>query len=128
MPQQRRSSVRISLLLAGVTGLAGCGPDPNTQFRRDVYASIEDCKADWTRDQLCEKAPQASPGTSPGGTYYGGTYYYGPRYLWSRDWDSGSRAGGATGDAVHSGSRALSSITVERGGFGSSSWFHSAGG
>jgi uncharacterized protein YgiB involved in biofilm formation len=124
MTSRRRSSVRVSLVLAGMTGLAGCGPsDPRSEYRRDVYTSIADCKADWKRDEMCQAAP---PGSSPVASTPGGTYFYGPRYSWNRDWDPPARSVPAS--LAPTGSHAIGAVSVERGGFGLSSLFHSSGG
>jgi len=125
MASRRRSSLQISLFLIGTAALSGCGPDTRPPMRRDVYASLEDCKADWEREKNCEPAP--APAGSSGSAVH---YYYGPRYLWDRPAPPAADASpGRTGtDPSRSGSRALASIPVERGGFGGLSLFHSSGG
>jgi uncharacterized protein YgiB involved in biofilm formation len=106
----RRSS-RVTLVLVGLAGLAGCGGD---DARRDVYRTREDCLADWgNRPQDC------TPSTDQ--KHHGLGYFMGPAYPvrsagsgmgWS---DSSSDGGGG------SGSRRSLGSSVSRGGFGSSS-------
>lgn len=98
----RKSTVHITLALIGCIALAGCGREE----KRPVYKSRQDCLDDWGGNEKdCEPASQKS-------AHYG--YYYGPRYY-------GSLAAGR-------GSRAISSMTVSRGGFGSLARFHGSGG
>lgn len=109
--RRRRSSLRVSLVLIGVAGLAACGGSNDPQLRRDTYASLADCQADWHREELCEPAPTSNRGTTA--STRSGTHYYGPVYRSS----SNSTSAPAR-------SRAIGSTTVSRGGFGSSSSFH----
>jgi uncharacterized protein YgiB involved in biofilm formation len=112
----RRSSLRVTLVLIGVAGLAACGGSNDPQMRRDTYASLADCRADWHREELCEPAPASSSNTTSSSRgVSGGTRYYGPVYRSS-----------STSSSAPSGSRAIGSTTVSRGGFGSSSSFHGA--
>ena len=64
----RKSSGRVTLVLVGVAVLAGCGGQ-----RRDVYASKEDCLADWGN-----QAKDCSPATDSRHSSRG--YWYGPSY------------------------------------------------
>ena len=98
----RRASAKITLVLAGAALLHGCGRDVET---RDVYASRSDCVHDWGDDSKCEASS-----TRPG-------YYYGPGYAGARN------APTARGD-----SRAISSHSTVRGGFGSSASSHASSG
>jgi len=96
----RKSSARVTLVLLGVAALSGCGRD---EARRDIYASREDCLADWgNTPQDCQ------PASDP--RHFRMGYYYGPSYMWH---------GGAWG--AH-GSRSIGSATshTTRGGFGAS--------
>ena len=104
----RKSSVRITLVLIGAAGLGACDPSPRGDLRRDMYASLADCQADWDRAERCEPVEER---TSSG---MGGTRYYGPRYS-----SSSSRP---------SSTRSIGTQSISRGGFGSSSGFHSSGG
>ena len=104
----RKSSARVTLVLVGMAALAGCQDQ-----RRDVYATREDCLADWGN-----KPQDCSPATDPGHASRG--FWYGPSYRIpfghsSSSWISGTRSIGS--------SRAGSSSSshVSRGGFGSSS-------
>ena len=52
----RKSSGRVTLVLIGVAALGGCGGD---DARRDVYATREDCLADWgTKPEECTAATE----------------------------------------------------------------------
>lgn len=138
--RSRKSSLSITLVLIGTAALSGCGNDrdQNTRvMRRDVYSSLEDCRADWGRADDCETASNFSSRSSS----TGGGSYYGPRYYWadsSGRYDNstprpGSRAtsvatiGGTSASRHASGlhsSGSRSSSSVSRGGFGSSSSAH----
>ena len=52
----RKSSSHVTLVLIGVAAIAGCG-----EQKRDVYASREDCLADWGN-----KPEDCTPATEPG--------------------------------------------------------------
>ena len=103
----RKSSQRVTLVLIGVAALSGCGDDDQ---RRDVYATREDCLADWgNKAEDCTKATD-SRNANRG-------YYYGPSY--------GYRSGGSgstwSGNRSTSSSRStFNSGSASRGGFGSS--------
>jgi uncharacterized protein YgiB involved in biofilm formation len=100
----RKSSARISLVLisaAAVATLAGC---ESRETRRDVYASKQDCLADWGNDPKdCE------PAYDHPGSRGASTYYYGRPYTYQ-----GGHIGARSSKAVGSTS------SVSRGGFGSS--------
>ena len=113
----RKSSSRVTLVLIGLAGLGGCGGDP-----RDVYASREDCLADWGN-----KPEDCTPATDPGHASRG--YFYGPAVVhrsWgsrssspSRSWSSSSSRPSSSGSSRSSTSWG-SSGSSSRGGFGSS--------
>ena len=113
----RKSSSRVTLVLIGLAGLAGCGDE-----RRDVYASREDCLADWGN-----KPEDCTPATDPGHASRG--YFYGPAVVhrsWgsrssspSRSWSSSSSRPSSSGSSRSSTSWG-SSGSSSRGGFGSS--------
>ena len=98
----------MTLVLIGVAALGGCGGGDDT--RRDVYATREDCLADWS------KSPQdCTPATDD--KHRGRGYFYGPSYTHhsgtsGSTWTSRSSSGRSIGS---------SSSGVSRGGFGSSS-------
>jgi len=100
----RKSSGRVTLALIGVAALAGCG-----EQKRDIYASREDCLADWGN-----KPEDCTPATQP--AHHASGFYYGPSYRmpWWRG--SSSYARGVTPRSTGS----ISSGHVSRGGFGSS--------
>ena len=110
----RKSSGTVTLVLIGVAAIAGCSDD---EQRRDVYASKEDCLADWgNKPEDCTPATDSTHASR--GHYYGPLYAAGG-YLAGSNWGgsnrsfSGSRAIGST-QSASSGSSSSS-----RGGFGS---------
>jgi uncharacterized protein YgiB involved in biofilm formation len=108
----RKSSGRVTLVLIGLATLAGCGEDDR---RRDVYASREDCLADWAN-----KPEDCTPATED--RHRGRGYFYGPVYPYRSSgsgstWTSRSSSGRSIGSSSYSGG----SRSVSRGGFGSSS-------
>lgn len=107
---RRRSSLHITLVLIGTAAVGGCDDAPSPAMRRDVYANLADCQAEWGRPEACE----AESGTQSGSS--SSTRYYGPYYSY----------GGSSG--VRPGSRAIGSTQISRGGFGASSSAHSSGG
>jgi len=110
----RKSSGTVTLVLIGVAAMAGCSDE-----RRDVYASKEDCLADWGN-----KAEDCTPATDAKNANRG--FYYGPLYaaggfLAGNSWGSnrsfaGSRSIGSTSTQPTSSGTSSSS---SRGGFGS---------
>ena len=119
LKRTRRRSAQISLVLIGATALAGCGDDDS---RRDLYASKQDCVQDWGDEKKCEAAPAGTTSSRP---HSGHGYFWGPIYSGS-SYRTGTSSTGST--AVRSGSRAISSSSFSRGGFGSSSSSHSSSG
>lgn len=106
----RKSSARVTLVLIGIAALGGCGGDDT---RRDVYATREDCLADWGN-----KPQDCTPATEDKHRSRG--YYYGPSYMHT------SGTGSSWGRSSGSRSIGSSSSGTSRGGFGSSA--HSSGG
>lgn len=111
----RKSSSRVTLVLIGLAGLAGCGgPD------RDVYATREDCLADWgNKPEDCTPATDAS--------HAGRGYFYGPSHSYrssGSSWSWGRSSGSSPSRTSSSGGRSShswgSSGSSSRGGFGSS--------
>lgn len=135
----RKSSLSITLVLIGTAALGGCGREPDRTLRRDVYASLEDCRADWGRAEDCELGSNLAGSGSSTSTNTR-TGYYGPRYYWSGGdaFDSrprpGSRAqnvetlarSGVASSPRSGSSSSHSSSSVSRGGFGSSASSHGA--
>lgn len=115
MPQRRKRSAAITLVLAG--SLGGCS-DPVPQ--RDVYTSLADCQRDWAVEgQQCEPVRDGR---------YANSMYYGPRY-YGPAWPSGQpKASPNAVDAVKTQRSASSrtwfggsrSSSTSRGGFGGS--------
>ncbi len=102
----RKSSGRVTLVLIGVAALSGCGRGDDQ--RRDVYASREDCLADWAN-----KPEDCTPATEE--RHRGRGYFYGPSYPYFSRGGSGWSHGSA-------GSRSIGGTSphVTRGGFGAS--------
>ena len=107
----RKSSSGVTLVLIGVAAISGCGKE---EQRRDVYASKEDCLADWgNKPEDCTPATEQKHRSS--GFFYG-PLYYGASRLGAgsgSSWTSGSRPGSRSIGSSSSGS-------PTRGGFGSS--------
>jgi uncharacterized protein YgiB involved in biofilm formation len=114
MSGKRKSSGRVTLVLVGLAAMAaGCERTP--AMKRDVYASREDCLADWGNKP--EDCTPAQDRPRPGG----GFFFYGPLYAASAM--NALRSGPAwSGSGVRPGSHAVASAEapVSRGGFGSS--------
>lgn len=110
----RKSSTRVTLVLIGAAAaLAGCGNSSDADLRRNLYASKEDCVADWGDPKECEQSAAPSSGGRAGRVWYGPSYAYG--------------SGHGGGIAPHSG-HSIGSTSVSRGGFGASGHAHSSGG
>ncbi|HUP29927.1 MAG TPA: hypothetical protein VM122_07125 [Usitatibacter sp.] len=119
----RKSSGRVTLVLIGLSAIAGCGKEQET--RRDVYASREDCLADWgNKPQDCTPATEKR--------HQGGGFFYGPIYALGamNAMRGGSGSAWTTNNSARPGSKAIGSSSagspsrssggVSRGGFGSS--------
>jgi hypothetical protein len=107
----RRSSGRVSLVLIGLSTLAGCGDD---DMRRDVYKTREDCLADWGN-----KPQDCTPATEP--RHAGSGFFYGPMYGYrSGGSGSGWSSRSSSSRSIGSSSSGSGSRSVSRGGFGSS--------
>ena len=126
MPSKRKSSVRVTLVLVGVAALAGCQRQPES--KRDVYASKEDCLADWGhKPEDCTPAVDRARHNGGGG----GMFFYGPLYAASAM--NAMRASEWSGSGVRPGSHAVGSTpggsgSVSRGGFGGTGRASSSGG
>ena len=113
----RKSSSHVTLVLIGLAGVAALSGCSKEETRRDVYASKEDCLADWGNSPKdCEPAHDRPTGTA------GRTHYYGPAYMHF----GGSGANSAAARSSRAMSSTPSRTTVSRSGFGSSG--HSASG
>jgi hypothetical protein len=116
-----RKSSRVSLVLIGLAALGGC-----SESRQDVYATKEDCLADWgNKPEDCKPSSDKK--------HAGMGYFVGPAYAYSmfRGLGGGGYSDGSGGSSgsrssfnSSSGSR---SSSVSRGGFGSSSRSSSGG-
>jgi hypothetical protein len=114
----RKSSGKVTLVLIGVAALAGCGGGD----KRDVYASKEDCLADWGN-----KPEECTPATDSKHASRG--HYYGPMYAAAGGAAAGYLAGSSWGRSTGTfsaarasgSSRAIGSTSSSssRGGFGS---------
>jgi hypothetical protein len=110
----RKSSARVTLVLLGAAALAGCGDAP-PESRRDLYATREDCVADWGEPKDCDEQQVRD------GDRVTHRYWYGPSYS---PHGFGSTTSGVGNS--HLGSRAVGSTSVARGGFGASGHAHGA--
>jgi uncharacterized protein YgiB involved in biofilm formation len=114
----RKRSLHLTLVFISAAALAGCGRLENEAgSSRDVYANLEECRADWGNPEDCEEIDEKRSAT-------GSRAFYGPRYS-SR---TGSYGGYTT--STRPGSRAKGTVSdassAKRGGFGSSSSRHSS--
>ena len=110
----RRATATLTLVLIGATGLSACGQEDEKNAQRDVYRNRADCQRDWGDNN--SKCEAVSSGPHAG-------YFYGPMYGFGRS------AGSTTSTlAPRSGSTAVGSTAVSRGGFGSTASTHSSGG
>jgi hypothetical protein len=111
----RKSSTRVTLVLIGVAALAGCGEDDQ---RRDVYASREDCLADWgAKPEDC--TPASDPKHANRGFFYGPFYPY--RSMGSgSSWTGRSSSSSSSSRSIGSSSYSSGSRSTSRGGFGGS--------
>jgi uncharacterized protein YgiB involved in biofilm formation len=130
MPAPTRRSKRsahltlVFISAAAAAGLAGCGRLENSSTSRDVYANLEECRADWGNPEDCEEIDEKRSAT-------GVRSFYGPRYTsrtgsaggYTTTTRPGSRSKGTVSDG---GSSSRSSGTSSRGGFGSSGSRHSS--
>lgn len=120
--RNRRRSAQITLVLMGAAALTACGN--RDEARRDLYASKQDCVQDWGDEKKCEQAPAGTTSSRP---HTGGGYFWGPSYFGR--YRGGSSSATSTGvTSARSGSRAVASSSVSRGGFGHSSSAHSSSG
>lgn len=110
MPRKLRKSTRVTLVLIGVAALAACSREDDA--RRDVYATREDCLADWAN-----KPEDCQPATQPNHASHG--FWYGPIYPY-RSFGSGSTWTQGARGARSLGSTSAPGGSVTRGGFGSS--------
>jgi hypothetical protein len=119
-----RKSSRVSLVLIGLAALGGC-----SESRKDVYATKEDCLADWGN-----KPADCTPSTDK--RHAGLGYFVGPAYAYNMfrglgggggggGW--GDSSGGSSSSRSFSSSSSSGSRSVSRGGFGSSSRSSSGG-
>jgi uncharacterized protein YgiB involved in biofilm formation len=113
----RKSSRQVTLVLLGAAALVACSQDDPMQ--RDVYASKDDCVADWGDEVKCE------PSTVTPHSGFHGLYWYGPAYR-SGQFGSANAPPGAV-DAARPGSHAIFSSHVSRGGFGATGAAHGSG-
>jgi uncharacterized protein YgiB involved in biofilm formation len=124
-PRSKRSShlTLVFISAAAAAGLAGCGRLEDGGTSRDVYANLEECRADWGNPEDCEEIDEKRSAT-------GVRSFYGPRYTsrtgsyggYSTTTRPGSRSKGTVSDGGSS-ARAGSS---SRGGFGASGSRHSS--
>ena len=104
----RRTTHSLTLVLIGTAALSGCGEEGS---RRDIYRTQAQCLQDWGNDlSRCEQA-RSGPHTG---------YFYGPHYR-----GGGRQQAGAT-TMPRTGSQAVGTAHVPRGGFGSSASAHSS--
>lgn len=105
---RRRCTIQITLVLIGTLAIAGCGK----KEQRHVYTNKQDCLDDWNNDpKNCDEIQPGDPNHRSSAHYF-----YGPRFYSGTVFSSGQ------------GSRSIRTMSVSRGGFGSSGAFHSSSG
>ena len=110
----RKSSSQVTLVLIGVAALGGCGQET----RQDVYATREDCLADWgNKPEDCTPATERRHAGS--GFFYGPLYYGAMRAGSGAGWTQNARPGSRSIGSSTAGAPARSG-GVSRGGFGAS--------
>ncbi len=115
-----RRSRQLSLVLisaAVAAGMTSCGNlESGGSVQRDIYASLEDCRADWGNPEDCEEVSERRSAT-------GSRVWYGPRY------SSRSSFPGSYTPTPRPGSRSKGTVssTPSRGGFGASASRHGSG-
>jgi uncharacterized protein YgiB involved in biofilm formation len=108
----------IFISAAAAASLAGCGRiEKDDHVNRDVYANLEECRADWGNPEDCEEVDEKKSAT-------GSRAFYGPRYS-SR---TGNYGGYSTTSRPGSRSKGTVSSSPSRGGFGASSSRHGGSG
>ena len=109
----RKSSGTVTLVLIGVAAMAGCSDN-----RRDVYASREDCLADWgNKPEDCTPSAEQK---HAGRGFWTGPMYAAGGYLAGRSW--GNSQGSFSASRAAGSGRSIGSTggSSSRGGFGSS--------
>ncbi|TAG00823.1 MAG: hypothetical protein EAZ30_09035 [Betaproteobacteria bacterium] len=91
--------------------------ESDSNVNRDVYANLEECRADWGNPEDCEEIDEKKSAT-------GSRAFYGPRYS-SR---TGNYGGYSTTSRPGSRSKGTVSSSPSRGGFGASSSRHGGSG
>lgn len=112
----RKSSAHVTLALIGAAALGGCASE-----KRDVYASKEDCLADWANTPR-----DCQPATS--GKHASSGFWYGPMYMAGSSLLRGNRSGFSARGEGPSRSIGTTGGGSARGGFGASGRASSAGG
>jgi uncharacterized protein YgiB involved in biofilm formation len=118
----RKSSRHVTLVLLSAASVVACD-QYGESLRRDVYATKNDCVADWGDQTQCDE----QPATQYGGGAHGG-YWYGPTYRSGQYGSSAGTAPAGTVDSARPGSHAVATSHVSRGGFGASGAAHGSGG
>ncbi|HNR88375.1 MAG TPA: hypothetical protein PKM65_08555 [Spirochaetota bacterium] len=106
--KEKRSSLRISLVLIGSVAFASCGEDGT----RNVYNSQSDCLAENSASDCEAVSSDSSDYSHSHRRYYGAFIPY---------------RGGSSISSLRTGSKSVSVARATRGGFGGSSGFHSSG-
>ena len=102
----------MTLVLLGVAALSGCSREQPA--KRDVYASKEDCLADWGN-----KPEDCTPATDRPRHSGGGFFFYGPMYAAAMNrWGSSAWGGSGARPGSHAVDSAPAHSSVSRGGFG----------
>lgn len=122
---KRSRVIKLTLLASATVFLTACGSNEQATTR-ELYMNKEKCAEDWGSEDKCE------PTTSgryhgPHYYWYGGRPYYFPRGGTDPQPTTTGRMANLTQGSKSANSIGSISSSVKRGGFGSSSSFHSSG-
>lgn len=108
------------IIATTMLGLTGCG-----QSYHDEYATLEECKQDWTEEQCTQLENDGQPNSN--GVI---THYSGPTYIYDSNYSGRSQLSGFHGSTSTTAVPKASVIgtPVVRGGFGSTASAHGASG
>ncbi len=122
-PRKIKRSIIITLILISSVSLKACeytGSSGSSRYNRQVYKSLEDCRAEWGGVDKCELI---TDGSYPSGYYYGPYYYrsrYSGRYLYRTINNSFEYVPNNVGIVKSPSGKSTTSVgTVNRGAFGS---------
>jgi uncharacterized protein YgiB involved in biofilm formation len=121
---KRSRTITLTLLASAAVMLTACSDSQET--KRELYSSKERCVEDWGSEDKCEPA-ESGRYHGPHYYWYSGRPYYFPRGSTDPQPVNTGRFAGLREGGTSSHSIGSVKSSVSRGGFGSSSSFHSSG-